>query len=122
MNQTLRPGFRTKPPKIKHCHKLIADTAKAMAHALFDEMMSKDAIWSEFKRQHPGLSPTQMEDKFVRHLWPQLVEQARATLAAMLATPIAEPLKEDIMDALVRDQSLKRGRSREGDLVLGAAK
>lgn len=103
-----------------HCHVEVKRVAEGMAHVLFDEMMSKDAIWREFRAQHEGLTKTQMEDKFVAKLWPQLLDQARATLAGMLRSgAYSDEQKEEIMDILVKDQSLVRGRKNPAQ-VLGS--
>lgn len=128
-NRTVTPGqlaraqaqARKPVRKISHCHVLIAETAKGLAHVLFDEMMGKNEIWAQFKSQHAGMTTAQMEAKFVAKLWPQLIESARATLAAMLApeSNVSDDMKEEIMDALVRDKTLMRGRNRKSDQVLG---
>ncbi len=121
-SQVLRPGFRLPGRKVAHCHKMIAETAQGMAHVLFDELMARNEIFDQFKEQHPGLSTKEMETLFVTRMWSRLIEPARATLAAMLRGPYSEEMKEDIMDALVRDKSLMRGRGRAGQQVLGAVK
>lgn len=115
----LHPGFRLPGKKVAHCHKMIAKTAQDMAHVLFDEMMSRDVIWTQFKRDHPGLTTKEAEEKFVAHMWPQLIESARATLASMLSGPYPDEMKEDIMDALVKDRTLMRGRGRAMHQVMG---
>lgn len=126
LNRAQRRRFGLKlPPKggtIKHCHVEVKKVAEGLAHALFDEMMSRNEIFSKFKEQHPELTTAQMEDKFVAHLWPQLIEQARATLAAMLRNAsYSDEMKEEIMDILVKDQTLVRGRKNPA-AFLGAAK
>lgn len=102
-----KPGAGT----IKHCHFAIKKVAEGMAGVLFEEMMSRNEIWAEFKRQHEGKTTKQLEGLFIAHLWPQMIDQARATLAGMLRSPaISEEQKEEIMDILVKDQTLVRGR------------
>lgn len=94
-------------PKI--CHHLVAETAKGMARALYEEL-SLDNHW------HKN-SPT--EDAFVEFMWPGLIEQARHTLAGMLAGGHPEELKNEILDALVKDASLPRRRNvHQGKLPL----
>lgn len=103
---------------VKHCHFAVKKVAEGMAHVLFDEMMSRNEIWSKFKEQHEGLTTAQMEAKFVAHLWPQMIDQARATLAGMLRSPgVSEEQKEEIMDILVKDQTLVRGRKNPAQLM-----
>lgn len=102
-----RPSQQT----IKHCHVEVKKVAEGLAQALFEEMMLRNEIFAEFKRQHEGLTTAQLEAKFVAHLWPQLIEQARATMAGMLRSPAySAEMKEEIMHILVQDATLIRGR------------
>jgi hypothetical protein len=94
----------------KHCHFLIAETAQAMAHSLYDDCMRDNKIWLQWKEMCPELTRTDLEDRFVDLLWPKLIEQARATLAKMLSGPYDQVLKDQIADALIKDGSLRRGR------------
>lgn len=103
-----------------HCHVEVKKVAEGMAQALFEELMLRNEIFAQFKAQHAGLTTKQMETKFVAHLWPQLIEQARATLAGMLKSPaFSDDAKEEIMDILVKDATLVRGRKNPAQ-VLGA--
>lgn len=96
--------------KISHCHKLVAETAQAMAHELYDTMM-QDNVWYDcWKEKNPGATGKAMEARFVNANWGKLVENARATLAQMLAGGLDESLKEEIMEALCLDHTLIRGR------------
>ena len=93
-------------------HKLVAETAKAMAHEVYDEVMRDNGLWKQWKRICPELTRELLEERFVMLLYPRLLESARATLARLLTTNIAEGLKADIHDALVKDQQFREGRSR----------
>jgi len=95
----------------KHVHKMVADTAKAMCHEVYDTLMQRDEWYALWKSQHPKLHGAALEEAFVRTHWGKYVDGARATLAAMLGRPIDESLKESIMDALMLDNTLLRGRS-----------
>lgn len=118
----LPPVGRPGAPNAAHVHVEIKKVAEGMAHVLFDEMMGRNEIFSKFKDQHPDMTTKEMEDKFVAHLWPQLIEPARATLAGMLRNPsYSEEAKEEIMDILVKDQTLVRGRKNPAQ-VLGTLK
>lgn len=113
-------GLKKAGPSSAHCHVEVKAVAVGMAHALFDEMMSRNEVWHQFKEQHPDMTTAQMEEKFVAHLWPQMLDQARATLAGMLRSgAYSDEQKEEIMDILVKDASLIRGRKNPAQ-VLGA--
>jgi hypothetical protein len=89
-------------------HKLVAETAAAMAHELYDALMQRDDWWKQWQAWHPGQTRKEMEDSFVRRNVAQLLPKARAVLAGMLAGPLNEGLKETIMEALTLDASLQR--------------
>ena len=95
----------------QHCHPLIRATAIEMAGELYDLMMKNNQQWQEWKNLHPELSTlAEYEIRFLELKWPELVEDARATLAGMLGTAIDEALKSSIYDALVKDQGLRMAR------------
>lgn len=95
----------------QHCHPMLRATAIEMAGELFDLMMKNNQQWEEWKRINPELSTlAQYEIRFLELKWPELIEDARATLARMLATNIPEDLKLSIHDALVKDQGLRMAR------------
>lgn len=89
-----------------HCHQMVYDTALELARTTVEYYArTNNAWWKENK------------DKFEFHakrLAPKLLEQARTTLAGLLAQPIPELLKEQITDALIKDNSLRvqRGKYR----------
>jgi len=91
-------------PKI--VHELIAETAKGMAKALFEQLCLDNHYYAT--QVKTGLVT---EDSFVEFTYGQLIEQARTTLAGMLAGGYPESLKEQILDALVKDAELPRKRN-----------
>jgi hypothetical protein len=94
-----------------HCHKLLAETAKAMAHELYDTMMLDNEWYQIWKRRNQGKGARALELAFVAKNWGRLVPNARATLAEMLGNPLLDPaLAEQIYDALLLDSTLVRGR------------
>ena len=100
-------------PKIeRHCHFLIKETAQGICHELFDQLMKDDMLFGLWKKRNPGCTTKQLETKFVARMWgkPEALAGARATLATMLNHPIDEVLKNQILDALVKDNTLRRGR------------
>lgn len=99
-----------------HCHKLIRATAIEMAGELYDQVMKDNKIYEYWKTICPDLTPTLSEILFIEKMWPHLIGQARATLAKMLTTNISEDLKQTVYDALCKDATLKRGRTRQGDV------
>ncbi len=94
----------------QHCHPMIRATAIEMAGELYDLMMKNNQQYTEWKRMHPELSVAQLEIRFLELKWPELIEDARTTLARMLAQSIAEELKMQIHDALVKDNALRHAR------------
>lgn len=93
-----------------HAHVQIADTAKGLAHELYDNLMFDNRLKEIWTRQHPDATPKQLEDAFVAKHWGKCIPMARATLAHMLTTNISEVLKASILDALIKDQTLRHGR------------
>jgi hypothetical protein len=81
----------------KHCHILIADTAKEMAGSLYEELALDDLFYK--------INPSQKA--FIASQWGKFVPQARATLAQMLETDISDSLKLQIEDALIKDNALR---------------
>lgn len=99
-------------PQAAHCHELIAETAQAMAHEVWDELATRDDNWLRWwKSQHPGKALAFLEKAWVASHWARFIPGARAILAGMLANPIDETQKTRIHEALVLDSTLKRGRS-----------
>ena len=99
------------PGKGAHVHKMVAQTAKEMAQEVYESWASKS---DEFYAEHRSI------DEYVESCWPLYLDAARATLAQMLTTNIADTLKDEIHDALVKDATLRRGR--EGVLQMKKGK
>jgi len=99
---------KPKPTPGGHAHFQVADTAKALAAAAFEELAKDNARWAELKLE--GIS----QEDFVQRCWGAFLPQARATLAQMLTRPINEILKEQIADALIKDNTLIYGRTSHG--------
>ena len=94
-----------------HCHHLIAKTARGIAGAFYEIAMGENnAVYSEWKKMNSELSPKAMEQKFIDLFWGKFIDQARATLSSMLDGDHPEPLKQQILDALIRDNALRRGK------------
>ena len=102
-----------------HCHKLIAETAQAMAHELYDTLMHNNQWYARWRKNNPGASAKALESRFVARNWGKLVPGARATLAGMLNGPTDQTLKEQIYEALLFDSTLTRGRG--NTRVIGTA-
>ncbi len=94
-----------------YAHKLVASTAKEMAEELFEDVMRDDAVYAAHKRICPELTPKLQREMFVKLMVPHLLEQARATLAKMLETNIKQSLKDEIVDALLKDQTFRHFRN-----------
>lgn len=93
-----------------HAHKLIAATAKAMAHELYDETMRNNEWHKWWKAQYPSDTPQQREARFVNKNAAKLLAAARAMLARRLDLSHDPVEKETIYQALLLDSTLIRGR------------
>jgi hypothetical protein len=94
------------PGAISHCHEMIAETAKALAHEVYDALMQDQVSWKAWRGQNPGLGRKALEARFVAKYWGQSIPAARATLAAMLTGSLPDHLKDQIKDALILDATL----------------
>lgn len=94
---TVMQGKQVNPTGRIACHKLVAETAQEMARHLYE----LNAINNEFFARWPK------RRAFVNVMWPSLIDQARATLAAMLQSELGDSLKKDIHEALLLDHSLR---------------
>lgn len=100
-----------------HCHKMVAEVAKAAAHELYDTLMGDNVLYTEWKRQNPGATDKILLAKFVARNWGKCIPFARATLARMLTTAIDDGQKTAIHEALVLDNMLVRGRRSAAELA-----
>ena len=101
-------------PKV-HAHHLVAKTAVEIANAQFETMASNNTLYTQFKVGREDWSEAQLRGLFVRK-WAgraETLEAARATLAATLHSPIDESLKTQIAEALILDNTLRRGREHQ---------
>ena len=109
-----RRGKAMMQRRLKHVHPMVANMAIDRIMFVYDQVMSNDALWKTWKEAHPGYTPKQLENAFLERNWGKAVEDARATLAAMLNPATSPSLDEEarigIHEALVLDASLKMGR------------
>lgn len=105
--------------RLGHVHKQIAEVAKAAAAELYETVMGDNLVYSIWRSRYPNLGPKALQRKFVEKNWGKCVGFAKTTMAHMLTLPtIDEKMKEDIMEVLILDGSLLRGR---GDVGLAAS-
>lgn len=96
-----------------NAHRLVLDTAIAMAHEMYDTLMVDDVWYGVWKKRNPGAGAKALETRFVNKVLPQILPQARATLASMLNKPnITQVQKDQIYEALLADNILTHGRLR----------
>lgn len=93
-----------------YCHTMIKETAVSMAHELFNNLAEDNDIFKVWKEQFPDLPTKELEKRFVQMMWPKLVEEARSTLTKMLTGTLDQTLKDQIADALIKDNILRQGR------------
>lgn len=104
------PAPRPGDQKISHCHRRVRDVAIGLAEQNYDELMSNDWVYRNWKLKHPGAGPKALRKLFVSANWGRYVPAARATLVLLLRSPIDDILKEEIVDVLALDSTLVRGR------------
>lgn len=90
------------------CHKLVMETARGIAGAHYEMLMSSNQWYSSWKATHPELSGEALQRRYIEDAWGRYIGEARHTLAGMLRQPIAEDLKEQIHEALVLDAGVPR--------------
>mgnify|MGYP001556543085 CR=1 FL=1 len=96
--------------KTLHAHKLVVETARKMAEAIYEEL-AKDNNWPKVKPElRAGLGHKIAREKFIQRNLAKFLGEARSTLTEMLNGHYPESLKEEILDALIKDASLMRGR------------
>ena len=95
-----------------HCHKMIRSVAQAAAGELYETLMTDNLLYETWRKANPGLTPKQLESRFISRNWGRCIPFARATLATMLAKGVDTATGEAIMEALTLDASLMRGRAR----------
>lgn len=108
----LDPNRPAKVARGVHAHPLVAKTAVAMAYSLYDDVMRDNTVYATWKKICPELTPKILELQFVKLMTPHLLAPARATLAQMLSMPTNAALHPEIHEALIADNTLRRGRVR----------
>lgn len=101
-----------KKPRVSHAHELIVKTAKELCGAHYEELMKNDKLFAAWKAKHSEAAETALQGLFIEHYYPGYLEVARATLTGLLNTKLDPILKDQIADALIKDQTLRRGRRR----------
>lgn len=102
----------------QHCHLMVRQIAIEMAGELYDELMGNNEQYAEWKAMTPGRNATSREIMFIEAKWPELIEDARATMATMLRSDLPDDLKQTIFHALLADNELKVHRmAREREKV-----
>lgn len=102
-----------KEQRIGHCHVYIKKVAQELAGATYNQLMSDNLIYTQWKKSHPDLAdnPKKLEAAFIAKNWGLHVHAARTTLTLLLRSPtLTEEAKEKIMDVLTKDATLMRGR------------
>lgn len=96
-----------------HCHKQVADIAKAIAGELYEKLMGDNRFWEVWQKQNPDATRKEMERRFIDLNWGKCIGEARKALVMMLKdSSVSEDTKMEIVDVLEKDASLARGRTR----------
>jgi hypothetical protein len=80
-------------------HRLVKETAVGITQAQYECFAQNN----DFFAKHPKVGP------WVARNWRYYIAEARATLARLLNGPMEERLKEQIADALIKDNLLRKG-------------
>lgn len=103
----------------KHCHKIIREVAQEATKELYEVVMGDNLVRKRWRKQNEGASEKELLRRFVARNWSRCIPFARATLATRLRDPhIDKSLAESIMDVLVKDASLVRGRSAGRTIIM----
>jgi len=89
-------------------HRMVAKVAHEMAEEVYEENASKADAWRVLWPNHRA---------WVKAHRVYFLEAARATLAQMLTGTLPEHLKEEIKDALVKDNAFRVVREKGNGLV-----
>lgn len=108
----------SRAPNAAAAHRLVRDVAVDFAHEAYAALMARNDWYDALKRANPGVTPEWLEKGWVNMHYPRFLEAARAQMAGMLAGPQDGPLKEQIAEALMLDNTLTRGRA-SGAKILG---
>jgi len=104
MSNTPKLGIPTPISKHGFVHPLVKSTAIELARALYDKMASGSNEW--YDKNHDT-------ERWVGFMWKNLLPAARKQLAACLRSPnLDEKQKNEIADALIKDNELRVGRMR----------
>lgn len=87
-------------------HRLVASVAREACEELYEVVMSNNAVRREWKRLNEGCSERELVKRFVDRNWGRCIPYARATLTILMQQTPNSFLREDIFDALAKDQSL----------------
>lgn len=80
----------------KTVHRLIAETAKEIAAAAYEDLVRDDMFYRAWPRQR----------HFVIKKWATFIPAARDSLIEILKGNHPQPMKDEIMEALLLDRSL----------------
>lgn len=94
---------------LRYAHKEVVKVARGIAAELYEAMMSgNNEAYASWKRLCEDLArPNMMQEEFVKLATPWLLDDARATLAALLRTSRNESLKERVYDVLMKDNLIR---------------
>lgn len=103
MSNTPSLGIPTPISKHGFCHPLIRKTAIEFAEALYERLVLNN-VWYEQNHNRKA---------WVGSKWKDLIPQTRKTLAKMLTMPqYDEKTKNEIAEALIKDNEFRVGRMR----------
>lgn len=97
--------------RIGAVHREVAKVAREAAGQHYEVLMKDNLLHELWKKQNPGLTPKQLESRFIEKSWQLYIRFARTTMGLLLGRPdVSEEVKQKVYEALVEDGKLTVGR------------
>lgn len=97
-------------------HPRVLKVAKEMANELFEDYAKVNEYYRQFKAN--GGSEKRARAMFVFRVAPRLYEDARKALTLILTGDYPESVKEEVFDALCKDNVLRANRTVASDVAV----
>jgi len=92
-----------------HVHPRVLKVATEMANQLFEDYARDNDYYRQFKAN--GGTEKRARKMFVARVAPRLYEEARKALTLILAGDYPESVKEEVFEALCKDNLLRANRT-----------
>ncbi len=92
-----------------NAHPRVLAVATEMANVLFEDYARDNDLYRQFKAN--AGSEAYARKVFVARVTPRLFEEARQALARLLASDCPQSMKDEVFDALVKDNLMRANRT-----------